>query len=173
MTATVCSPSPLASSGRELSPDTFQTLPSQVLTMAVSPLSVKSKPVSRRRQDQGLSVGRLRTSTAKGPSFLAITASAVKTCAQREGPPLVLGVRSRAGMSITTWSAMVLALSRSWLLANQSVNIRSSLPAGMCKRRSPLLESQCMPSTCPSTPATVMPSSPSGRLLLEPSRTER
>ena len=71
-TGTARGASPPPSRGSELSPDTFQMLPSQVLTMAAFPPSVKSNPVSRIRQNQGLSVGRSSTSTVKGPLSVPI-----------------------------------------------------------------------------------------------------
>ena len=49
-------------------PSTSQTSPSQVQTAARRPSARKSKPVSRSWQIHGLLSGRVRTSTANGPS---------------------------------------------------------------------------------------------------------
>ena len=145
-------PAPICA-GSDASPVTLQMLPSHALTIAVSPPSVKSKPVRRIRQNQGLLVGRFSTSTAKGPSSAPTSASLCRTWDQRAGPPMVFGARSRAGTSMTTASAKAWAAGWSSALPNHRVNLRAA-PAGMCKRRSPSWVDQRNPCTSPSTPAT-------------------
>ena len=144
-------------SGNWLSPATFQMLPSHAETIATSPFSVKSNPVSRMRQNHGLPVGRFNTSTANGPSSSPRMASLVSTCGQRAGPPFVFFPRSGRGSSITTASVMAFAVLRFDADANQSVNRMGSRPAGIRNLRSPLSANHLKPETSPTTPATVRP----------------
>ncbi len=98
-----------------------QILPSQLLTTALRPSGVKSKPVSRIRQNQGFSAGNVKTSTASGPRSEPIWAWLVKTSGQRGGPPRVYFARCSSGRSTTTASARLRACPSSATSANQRV----------------------------------------------------
>ncbi len=144
-----------AFSGRWLSPRTRQILPSQADTMASLPSAVKSKPVKRIRQNQGLSFGRSRTSTANGPESSPTSTLLANSCGQRGGPPCVMRLRSLSGWSITSESSKELRAPAPATVAVHTVTRTASGPAGIRNRRLPPSSIQVSPWRSPVTPAKV------------------